>query len=211
MAGGERSDLRLLLLRRVEDVPSPARVAMDRARPHSGDCLSRIFSPAGLGTDLWSRASVFHAGISRAARRPAMACGIGHWITDIQTTVGYSRGHRVSIRGRVAGHRWWPGRRRTPACRSLDALWFRGHASLLACTHQYERSLAAARATALPDTLTALFLVAAVAVACKQRLACTWPAPSAFWRLQFGAGEVEHLWRFAIRRYCSPPFSCPHT
>ena len=98
-------------------------------------------------------------------RRPAMACGIGHWIADLQTPVGYSRGHRVSVGGRVEGHRWRPGRRRNPACRSLDALWFRGHASLPACAHQCERNPAAARATALPDTLAALFLVAAVAVA----------------------------------------------
>ena len=115
MAGGERSDLRLLLPRGVEDLSESSDVSLDSSDP--GDCLSGIFSPAGLGTDFRSRAVVFHAGLSRPAARSDAARRIGHWIAHLQAPAGTGRGSCLCVRARVEGGGGRGGGRVHPAWR----------------------------------------------------------------------------------------------
>ena len=61
VASGERFDLRLLLSRGVEELSESSGTSLDGSDP--GDCLSGIFSPAGVGTDFGFGAFVFHAGL----------------------------------------------------------------------------------------------------------------------------------------------------
>ena len=101
VAGGKRSDLRLLLPRGVEELSQSSGISLDSSDP--GDCLSGIFSPAGLGTDFRPRASVLHAGLSRAAAGPCATRRIGDWVAHLQTPAGAGRGGRLRVRARVEG------------------------------------------------------------------------------------------------------------
>ena len=118
VARGECSDLRFLLSRCLEELSESSGTSLDGSDP--GDCLSGIFSPAGVGTDFGSRAFVFHAGWSRPAaanRRYSQDWRLGRSFSNLRW--GWRR--RLCLCLRAIGRLW-----RAPvaaACIELAAAW----------------------------------------------------------------------------------------
>src|SRR6478609_9532116 len=166
VAGIESSDLRVLLLRRMEKVSESSRASLDRC--HLGGCFSRAFSSLRLGTDLRPRAVVLYSGVSSAGKRSSTAGRTSHWFSDLQTATGTSRSSRLSIRPAMEGCCWGSDGCRPPTFSRLAALRQRDHAQLLARSDSRKRSSAASRTSLVPDPFLAIVLVSAAALAARR-------------------------------------------